>query len=651
VPVLQMPAQHRPSIEWKTNMAIEATYLSATQFTVNEDRTSYLRKGLRLQLLQGVDGIAEATVSDSSYDVGAGLTTCSVSQSVLTTNLATIKLGATYADPDSSSCNLAPHRHTGELDGGLVPAAAMTVADVEMAKSTPIPSTGDANKLQRVLPTENGYSLIALQGTENQVNVAHNPEDTTLSLPQNIHAGASPTFDGLSLTSLTLSALTGILEGKGSSPVGAIAAAKAFEVLRRNAENSGYEFVPPFAISGRASEDIHHGEVVYSDKNDSGNWKLAQSDGTSIEADASGIVYSDTILAGSTGLIVPLGLMTDPFWSWTPGAKLYLSEAPGQLAEAAPANSVALGHAITAQTILFYPMGASGGGSTSSAIAGPQVRHIVEGRIDRASDTVLTWTPVSGSGLAIYDGGDWQLVTPSSLPSMTNTAVDIDEAALAVNSVYDLFAEYDTTTSFKIAAKKWGSPSARGYTLYQHEGVLVHQNTPEGLRRRFLATICTYDGSGTVNFKDEKLYRYVSNYYNKKRKALLAVLSGSSWNRDQVTWVLANGDESTKLQFVLCQDNTPVVLQGKHNTLRSNVSSNAETGIGVDSASSPSADCKLISSGYNVGELLGGLAYCPTTLAAGYHYACLLEHSNPGGGLVVSFSSYAKGFLAGELEM
>lgn len=631
-------------------MAIAATYVSATQFTVSGDRSSYLRKGLRLQLLQGADGIAEATVSGSTYDGETSLTTCSLLHSVLTSNLATIKMGATYADPDSSSSNLAGHRHTSDLDGGLVPAAAMTAEEVEIAKSTPVPSTGDANKLQRVLPSEDGYKLITLHGTQNQVDVAHSSEDTTLSLPQDIHTSASPMFNGLTLTSLTLSALTGIVEGKGSTPVGVVAAAEEFEVLRRNAANSGYEFMSPFAFTGTASEDIYCGEIVYSDKNDSGKWKLAQSDGTSIEADAWGIVYSDEILAAATGLIIPLGLITDPFWSWTPGAKLYLSETPGELSETAAANAVTLGHAITPQTILFFPMGSSGG-SSSSAVAGPQVRNIVEGRIDRTSDTVLTWTAVSGSGLAIYDGGDWQLVTPSVMPTFANTAQDVDGAALAVYSVYDLFAEYDTTTSFNIVAKKWTSPTVQGYVLHRHQGVLVHQDTSAGLKRRFLGTIYTYDNSGAVNFKDEKLYRYVSNYYNKKRRALMAIMAGNAWTRDQSTWVTGNGDNSTRLQFVLCQDSTPIVLQGKHNTLTSNVSSNAETGIGIDSTTNVHEDCRLISSGYAVGELLGGFAYCPTTLSGGYHYAYLLERSNPGGGLAVGFSSYSKGYLAGELEM
>jgi hypothetical protein len=42
-----------------------------------------------------------------------------------------------------------------------------------------------------------------IQGTTNQVNVSHSAGAITLSTPQNIHTGASPTFAGLTLSGLT----------------------------------------------------------------------------------------------------------------------------------------------------------------------------------------------------------------------------------------------------------------------------------------------------------------------------------------------------------------------------------------------------------------------------------------------------------------
>lgn len=48
-----------------------------------------------------------------------------------------------------------------------------------------------------------GYSLSTLTGTANQVSVANGAGSITLSTPQNIHTGASPTFTGLTLSGLS----------------------------------------------------------------------------------------------------------------------------------------------------------------------------------------------------------------------------------------------------------------------------------------------------------------------------------------------------------------------------------------------------------------------------------------------------------------
>jgi hypothetical protein len=49
-----------------------------------------------------------------------------------------------------------------------------------------------------------GYTLTTLTGTANQVNVTNGAGSITLSLPQSIHIGASPTFTGLTLSGLGL---------------------------------------------------------------------------------------------------------------------------------------------------------------------------------------------------------------------------------------------------------------------------------------------------------------------------------------------------------------------------------------------------------------------------------------------------------------
>ena len=59
--------------------------------------------------------------------------------------------------------------------------------------------------------------------------------------------------------------------------------------------------------------------------------------------------------------------------------------------------------------------------------------------------------------------------------------------------------------------------------LYRHDGVLVSSSSTTGKSRRWLGIIYTYNNGGTVNFKDDVNYRFVSNFYNRKDKSVVAI--------------------------------------------------------------------------------------------------------------------------------
>jgi len=149
-------------------MAITATYVSGTSFTVSGDHTGELRPSLRLQALMGVDGTVEATVDTSSYSGGTGLSTCTVLESVLTENLATIKLGYTYADGTGGSSNV-PSIVAIASVGEVFPAAGMSAAEVAAAQSLPVPAVGDAKEFLRENAAGDGYESVDLIGTANQL--------------------------------------------------------------------------------------------------------------------------------------------------------------------------------------------------------------------------------------------------------------------------------------------------------------------------------------------------------------------------------------------------------------------------------------------------------------------------------------------------
>jgi hypothetical protein len=330
--------------------------------------------------MQGVDGVVEGTIVSSTHNAEPDTTSCAIEESILTENLASIKVGDVYADRDDSSSNLPPHGHEDNADGGYIPAATMSEAQVENAKSFPIPGTGDAKKYIEVLDTEDGYEVRAfpltadqllgqnagdtdiegktLQGTANRVTVSHAAGSITLSTPQDQHTSASPTYAGL-----TLSGLTGILEGKGASALAAVAATAALQVLTRNAGNTAYEFADPqavaFTIAGQSGEtvlNLVYGNVVYCSTVD-GKWRNAQSDGTEQEADAWGVAATNpSIGPGESGTILLFGPFTSWAYSFTPGSILYVPDAPGAPTQTPPTIPIIIGHAITATQIFFAPV-------------------------------------------------------------------------------------------------------------------------------------------------------------------------------------------------------------------------------------------------------------------------------------------------------
>ncbi|NBV82889.1 hypothetical protein EBR57_02040, partial [bacterium] len=64
---------------------------------------------------------------------------------------------------------------------------------------------------QILIGGSNGYGLATITGTTNQINVGNASGSITVSLPQDIHTGASPTFNGIRATTQTL---TGQMSGQ-----------------------------------------------------------------------------------------------------------------------------------------------------------------------------------------------------------------------------------------------------------------------------------------------------------------------------------------------------------------------------------------------------------------------------------------------------
>lgn len=264
-------------------------------------------------------------------------------------------------------------------------------------------------------------------------------------------------------------------------------------------------------------------------------------------------------------------------------------------------------------------------------------RTLNDGRLVRTSDTMLSW---NGYAIGLWNGSTWAEVIPSSVPTLPNTATDLDGNALTYGANYDIYAQYSDATAFSLVAKKWSTDSTRAVVPILWHARYVYDLNNRG--RLWLGTIRLRNDSEVAKFTDSVTQGFISNFYNLCPRSLLQVMSGNGWSYTSVTWRAANNDSANKIEVVLCQSQL-ISARARHNTFASSgYNTNAETGIGVDSTSMNSAS-PWASSGWNSPTLPAVEAVYIATLSPGYHYLCPLERSDMS--LAAAFSSYGKGAI------
>ncbi len=105
----------------------------------------------------------------------------------------------------------ANHDHSSVAQGGSVPFVSITGTVPVSQGGTGLTATPTNGQL--LIGNGSGYTLNSLTGTLNQINVVNGSGSITVSTPQDIHTGASPTFASLLLTgNLTVQGTTTSLE-------------------------------------------------------------------------------------------------------------------------------------------------------------------------------------------------------------------------------------------------------------------------------------------------------------------------------------------------------------------------------------------------------------------------------------------------------
>lgn len=315
---------------------------------------------------------------------------------------------------------------------------------------------------------------------------------------------------------------------------------------------------------------------------------------------------------------------------------------------------------------------------------------VVGGRLDWVSATSIKWGFQNSNQIRLVnpDTGRWELVKVATEPTLANNATDLNGTALAVDKIYDVFAEYSSGTAVTLVASRWqatgtggnsartaawagntaynigdrvstGSPthyyvcitahtsdattfsndsakwvdngvaadvgSSDFYGLYRHDGVLVSDSSTTGKSRRWLGIIYTYNNSGTVNFKDDTSYRYIANYYNRQTKTVTCTNATSSWSYAVAVWREGNnGVGQSRASFVTL---SPISISTNIKLQLYSAGVQASIGIGLDSTSSP----MVISTGLFPGvanALVPVNSPYSGSVSHGFHYVTGLEKSD-----------------------
>lgn len=240
---------------------------------------------------------------------------------------------------------------------------------------------------------------------------------------------------------------------------------------------------------------------------------------------------------------------------------------------------------------------------------------VVGGRLEWISTTRIDWKWTTSNQIRLWNPNtsSWVIVSTASEPTLANTAyADLGTGAvsLAVDKIYDVFAQYSSSTAFTLVCSPWATatagtsartaawvgnyeykvgqrvsnsshyyvcktahtshattfsndsanwvdnglvPSNADFTgLYQHDGVWVSGSDTTGKSRRWLGIIYTYNNSSTVNFKDAESTRLISNYYNPILKSARTYNSTSDWTFSSNSWrEWNNGTGQVKGYFIM----------------------------------------------------------------------------------------------------
>lgn len=290
---------------------------------------------------------------------------------------------------------------------------------------------------------------------------------------------------------------------------------------------------------------------------------------------------------------------------------------------------------------------------TSTTIEGFSFNVTPQGRLTLTSGTpVLTstttaqttvyYTPYVGDIVPLYDGTN---VVPTVFSEISQATTDATKspAAVANNSVYDIFVWNDSGTIRATRGPAWTNDTTRsaGTALVRVKGLLLNNaaitNGPAASRGTYVGTIRS-NGSAQIDYNfggsasgGTAAFFGVWNAYNRRRTVATVTDSGAGYAYATGTIRQARGSAGNQVSFVLGLQEDGVFATSVVNSYAVAQNAFVKTGLGFDSITAfPSGNAPFFSSPVAAGTNTFGTNTDTQTWfpSIGLHYVSSLEQGD-----------------------
>lgn len=241
---------------------------------------------------------------------------------------------------------------------------------------------------------------------------------------------------------------------------------------------------------------------------------------------------------------------------------------------------------------LLSPCGHRLSGTTALAVTTADVTAIA----------TLYSTPDKGSGIALYNGSIWEVISQAEL-SMALSSDSGHTGYHQSGKLFDVFYFDDSGTKRIGTGPAWTNDTTRASAISRLNGVWVNTSsmtvrfgsasgntvTVAASRGTYLGTIyCTANGQT----EDSLAKRMVWNCYNRRPRAMRVLEGTDSWSYSTATYRQANNSAANQLAFVRgLNEDAASASAGVLVTTSTTSNRSVFVAIGLDSATAFDAGC------------------------------------------------------------